>query len=780
MRLTLRTMLAFMDDVLEGPDAKALGQKIDESKFASDLVHRIRSSVRRLRLGAPKVDGKGMGAEANTVAEYLDNTMPAEQVPEFEKVCLESDVQLAEVAACHQILTIVLGEPATVEAATRDRMYRIGHLEAAPALSAPQAAPLAAPLATSQTASQNGNGAASSRTAAAGAAAAEPQPVSSKEAHVEPDSLTVQPARHSRPSTVRANSVLPWRSLAITLLLGFVVAGVALRAIHPLDANHPLWRVFSGQNGTPELAQQPVAVPVRPAEQPATEAGATAAANVAVKPNGKASTEKTAEQSASKESVAAAAVESASPTPKPTTTVRPVTPDSTSPSPSPVESTEVPPAKPVTADAPVATTGAPTVGAPTVPVSPVTKPVLESNGPMKQSGVVNAPVNVGRYISDEQVLARLDSTKNAWMALPSNSSLVEGEQILSLPTYRPQVLIAPNVKMTLAGEAFVKLHAPEAGNIPRVSIDFGRATLVPIGEMGNVVQIDFAGRSGQLVFADLDSSVALEVRPYLPPGADPVSDAANIVVQMWVLSGGAEWREPEKVPLTLLAGQRGQFLDEAPVTIVPGEGLPDWVEGKNLTDIERRASQELRKFLTEDRPLALSLMEQTNYRQVEVRALACRCLCYMDIFEPAISALGDSQHRSYWHSQMAAIQSTMAFGPATVEKLRTDVDRLHSQDTETILRLLRGYSPEQLASGGAAELVDALENKSMTIRVLAFLTLHQITDKTQLFRPEDRPEQEKSRVTKWRKMLEDGQIVYKSPPTPLPLVVPATPDESAK
>lgn len=125
MRLTLRTMLAYLDEQLEPPQMEEIGHKIRESGVASGMIDRVRTSMRKHRMEAPKLDARGIGKDANSVAEYLDNVLDKEEIPELEQLCLNSDMHLAEVAACHQILSLLPKVDFEIDSDLRDRIYDI-------------------------------------------------------------------------------------------------------------------------------------------------------------------------------------------------------------------------------------------------------------------------------------------------------------------------------------------------------------------------------------------------------------------------------------------------------------------------------------------------------------------------------------------------------------------------------------------------------------------------------------------------------------------------------
>jgi hypothetical protein len=125
MRLTLRTLLAWLDGVLPDDEQQQLGAKVSSSVFATQLVERIRTAIGRTAIGAPRPDGRGLTEDPNSVAEYLDNTLSSEQLEAFERICIESEVHLAEVAACHGMLAEVARDPAVEHALHYDERQRI-------------------------------------------------------------------------------------------------------------------------------------------------------------------------------------------------------------------------------------------------------------------------------------------------------------------------------------------------------------------------------------------------------------------------------------------------------------------------------------------------------------------------------------------------------------------------------------------------------------------------------------------------------------------------------
>lgn len=125
MRLTLRTLLAYLDDALPPVETKLMGEKLAESEYAQEIVERIKTVTRRRRVTTHGINEREANVDPNTVADYLDNELSPEAIEEFERAVLQDDALLAEVAACHQTLSLVEREPMVIPAAAKRRMYRL-------------------------------------------------------------------------------------------------------------------------------------------------------------------------------------------------------------------------------------------------------------------------------------------------------------------------------------------------------------------------------------------------------------------------------------------------------------------------------------------------------------------------------------------------------------------------------------------------------------------------------------------------------------------------------
>jgi len=137
MRLSLRMLLDYLDDRLEPELARQIGDHVQEQDKLRQLVDRIKRVIRRRRLNTPdvaEIDELPVHHEddPNLVAAYLDGCLDQEHEADFDEICVDTDVYLAEVAACHQIMS--LGDQVVkVPPFARQRMYGlVDGLEAQP------------------------------------------------------------------------------------------------------------------------------------------------------------------------------------------------------------------------------------------------------------------------------------------------------------------------------------------------------------------------------------------------------------------------------------------------------------------------------------------------------------------------------------------------------------------------------------------------------------------------------------------------------------------------
>jgi len=747
-------MLAYLDNILDDPsDAEELGRKIEESEFATGLVHRIRGAVNRPRLGAPSLEGRGTGLDPNTVAEYLDNQLPPDRVPDLEKVCLESDVHLAEVASCHQILALVLEKPAEVDPRLRDRLYRIGLPDAA---------------------SQGvGRHPSDSRDELVGESPlgipeAEPVPPPATMVPPPPQAQTVAPRGRKSfevPDYLRVGQGGKWKPLAITLLLAFLLSAVALRAMGPFDRSHPLMRLLGGEPST-EVAQAPPqeAETPSPPDPEAESSLPPAAESGAAKPVRTDTTADAADRTVESASPAASGGPSRKPEASgPPASAVPASPaadmnkpvlepdanEAAKPEPGPEEmlpeaepkpaETQRPAEPPVPGDVPPAVTTAPAAG---------------------------PPVEVGYVkLTDRHFLVRYVPESADWFRLPARSRLMSGDWLIVFPTYRPEIVLTPGVQVILAGPSSVQTRPQNAQGEPELSMDYGRALIGTAGVAGARIHLELGGQRGTATFQEAASEIGIEVSHFLPPGTNPETGPALPVVRIYTTIGRIEWQGADApMPLPVEQGQVRIIIGDQSQTNAVAES-PAWMQGVDLRDVDRLASDTLEPTVVADRPVSLILKERCQDRKSEVRSLAARCLAYLDSFEMLVKEFGDDRQRSYWTAEFDVLRQSLSRSPETAAAVRKVLESYCGDDATDLYHLSWGYSPEQLQQGADRELVDFLDHDSLAVRVFAFENLQRITNKTLLYMPwtNDR----RSSIQSWKKQLLGGAIVYESLPSPL-------------
>ena len=704
MRLTLRSLLGYVDDILEPKDAEDIGKKTAESSVATNLLHRIRDVTKRLRLGAPNVMDRGAGLDPNTVAEYLDHKLPAGQVPDFEKVCLESDVHLAEVASCHQILAMVLGEPAEVDPDSRQRVYQLPDLVAATrAAEAASAEPAGAPRPTTPTVAD---------------APSMPKPAPPATRPPVPEYVAPAASPPQRWKTVV--------SLAVVLLIA-----VSLLWLGGLFRSGRSGEELS--QGTPP-SEGPTPPVVRGSAEPA--ATATPIGPPAPFPQGKPATKPVvgpgeAEERAPKTAQVPRAPEGppAAPGAKP----GPVAEGSPGPE---------PPGQPVGAPGSEARPQPPgNIEGPSPPAPP--KPPAEAALP--------PPQPVGLFTTPKEVLLRLDPQGPAWYRLADRAVIGSYDKLLSLPSFRPVAVLAGKVQMELVDGTLVQFLPVESPGVVGVLLEHGR--LVFKGdEAGSRLRLGVGDRVGAITFDEAGSVVAVEAVRLEGPG-DPETQPGPVSAYAYVMSGKVVWQEEPKGNRVSLAGPDRLALGAAGGDSRSPRQAPRWVTDDTVSSLEKRAALVLERSLVPDRLAGDELMELTKRPQREVRWLAMRSLALAGEFKPVLDGLNNPEQKLLWPDYIELLRSAVILGPQSAAAVRTAMEKAYGPEGAALYEMLWRYRADTLRGQEAAQLVGFLDHEELIFRVLSSWNLKNIKGVTLSYRPEDPYSKRQLAVQRWRDRL---------------------------
>ena len=810
MRLTLRTLLAYLDDTLEPQDAETLREKLQQSSYATQLVQRIRASLSDPTLSAPNPESVHPIEEPNMMSDYLDSTLSPEQITEIEKACLESPAHLAEAAACHQILTMVIGQPANVSQPLRDRVLamvdadgnvvqkeqiaiagEIGPrhsgieipVEDQDAFTQPESVGVDVVAPTQVRSDVKPVGAGDSGVFQAASRLREQSNQFANTATAFDDNGALAGARPLRAleksdyydGEVRPSRITPWLvSLALVFALLFAISKVAAPLFRSQIAQT---EPSSDAEGLPELPPDDVVGEIDPSED------LIKSADEILNPREPASdiqSDKPDQQSAS-----TPADESLEP-------LNQVSGDS--------ETFDAPPIPPgmenlksesemVSSVAPIGEMAEELMestksdaGVP-APDSVVASEMAE---PIEVDDVPDAAASdqvVGKLVSEKALVARL-AGEGIWKLLSTGDEVTAKTLVACGPEYRPQFSLGDESGMVLSIVGPSKVAWMGDPQSIDLDVRFGRGILSGISEgVSALIRIDDGLWS---VASQADGgTIAYRVVRKRKIGDDPLlPENHSTEVLMTAVEGDFQIGTDQgnfdlTSGSTLRFSAAGDTMQPAATKVQENvtEGneslvqLPEWIDPEvDMGTLESEAASALLGLVQQDgtESLLLSLRSALNFRRSEVAALAGKTMLALGDASAYFGVDGlfsKEKQRLYWPSHLDSIRSLVDRSVADAAEVRKAIagqnEAMDNSDGDTLFRLLIGYSQEQLEAGGDAELVSGLESASVAVRVLASENLRDISGTTLFFQPEEEIANRRDEVVKkWKVRLRKGTIRY--------------------
>ncbi|WP_397571118.1 hypothetical protein [Schlesneria sp. T3-172] len=737
MRLTLRTLLAYLDDVLEPADTKIIGQKIQESPVAQVLVSRIREVMRRRRLKAPDVSGPEIGIDPNIVSQYLDTTLPPELYADVERVLLSSDELLAEVAACHQVLPVWLANPIELSNESRESLYALGPVDASSQLNVPAEKGVASRSRTPESISiRNG--------------VANPARGAATHSHDVDESVKTVPD-YLKPSPWPLR-IFPSAVVGLLAILCFLLLAPGLITGLKQAKNEIERKEVRGKSEVTETV---------------TDAEPMVAADKSLVATDESRTELAADSRpvATPESAIAPA--------------RPSIPEGLDPMPPPDEPDVEELPAPVGATVPKQTEQVPEPAQPEEPHVDVPAPAVAVNQlpTFLKEGEPVPQVDVA-YASNEGVLARLDA-KRQWLVVPHRSALNVGEFLTTFEPFEATLdFDKGRLRTTLIGNTAVYVMNPAQSGIPGLGIRKGQL-IFQQGRQDNgntaAIGVNIGRDLWKLELVDSDTVCGLEVTPREAIEFQKLHDEHWYQATLYVISGRAKW--------TSALGHSQDIRDHQALIILPEKdvqirsnpisftSVPDWCDNskRKALPIRRYQSQvQFEKMFELNQPIDESMLTVVKTsKSPKLAELAAQSLSAIENCPALVATLASCPHEEARFVARDGLRQWLPMHPENGAQLMKELE-LHypPAEAEAIFEMLWGFTRDDVTNSRTTswKFVNWMRSPKAEIRELADFWVERLTGRKTEFRAlGGTPAQRETQVHRLEELIERNNGLIKAP-----------------
>jgi hypothetical protein len=129
-----------------------------------------------------------------------------------------------------------------------------------------------------------------------------------------------------------------------------------------------------------------------------------------------------------------------------------------------------------------------------------------------------------------------------------------------------------------------------------------------------------------------------------------------------------------------------------------------------------------------------------------------------------VKALNDPARKFDWSDfYIDQLREAVARDLDSAAAVRLALEKQYPQQAADLYRMLWGYTEKDLQAGADKDLVKALEDDTLAVRVLGYWNLRDLTGMGASYKPEQTAAKRQQPIRRWRQRLEAGEIRLKTP-----------------